>query len=287
MLGAAFGSRPVQMAIDPSGSIGMRWQHVWTLFAGMGFILAVATWIVMPREQRDSANHVGLSPSSLVRPFKVVLGNIQSWLAGAIGGLLFVPTTIGAMVWATSFLHVGEHVSMAQAASDASMVPIGWVIGCPLLGYVSDKIGRRKPVLVAGAVVMLAAGLAAVYLPEAALPRYLVPLALGIGSGAAMIPFTMIKEANPAEVKGTASGVMNFLVFLTTGVLSPFVSRLMTPSSDAPLSLHEFQEGFLPLIVGIGLAILLSFFIRETGTADHSTARQRATAPANKALRVP
>ena len=286
MLGAAFGSKPVQMAIDPSGSIGISWQHVWTLFAGVGFILAVTTWIVMPREQDDGANHGALSPSSLVRPFKIVLGNAQSWLAGAIGGLLFVPTTIGAMVWATSFLHIGEQVSMAQAASDASMVPIGWVIGCPLLGYVSDKIGRRKPVLVAGALVMLAAGLAAVYLPEAALPRYLVPLALGIGSGAAMIPFTMIKEANPAEVRGTASGVMNFLVFLTTGVMSPFVSRLMTPSSEAPLSLHEFREGFLPLIVGIGLAILLSFVIRETGT-NRSIVRQRTTARANEALRVP
>jgi MFS family permease len=287
MLGAALGSKPVQMAIDPSGSIEMSWQHLWIVFAGIGFMLAAATWIVMPREQSDSAKHFGLSPSNLLRPFKVVLGNTQSWLAGAIGGLLFVPTTIGAMVWATSFLHVGQQVSMAQAASDASMVPIGWVIGCPLLGYVSDKIGRRKPVLVAGALVMLAAGLAAVYLPETALPRYLVPLALGIGSGAAMIPFTMIKEANPAEVKGTASGVMNFLVFLTTGVLSPLVSRLMTPSSDTPLSLHEFQQGFLPLIVGIGLAILLSLVIRETGAANQSIARQRTTALPNEALRVP
>jgi hypothetical protein len=86
-----------------------------------------------------------------------------------------------------------------------------------------------------------------------------------------MIPFTMIKEANPPEVKGTTAGVMNFLVFLTTGVMSPFVSRLMTPTSDAPLSLYEFQEGFLPLIVGIVLAILLSFIIRETGVGYPAT----------------
>jgi hypothetical protein len=44
---------------------------------------------------------------------------------------------------------------------------------------------------------MFVAAIAAVCLPEAALPRFVVPLALGIGSGAAMIPFTMIKEANP------------------------------------------------------------------------------------------
>jgi MFS family permease len=287
MLGAAFGSKPVQMAIDPSGAIGMSWQHVWIVFSVIGFTLAATTWIVMPREHGDNASHHGpLSLSSLARPFKIVLGNNQSWLAGAIGGLLFVPTTIGAMVWATSFLHNGQHVSMAQAASDASMVPIGWVIGCPLLGYVSDRIGRRKPVLIVGGLVMLAAGFAAVYLPEGALPRYSVPLVLGIGSGAAMIPFTMIKEANPSEVKGTASGVMNFLVFLVTGLMSPFVSRLMTPSSDAPLSLHEFQEGFLPLIVGIVLAILLSFVIRETGTANRSVATRPATDPTDGALRA-
>jgi len=78
-------------------------------------------------------------------------------------GLLFVPTTIDAMVWATPFLHNGQHISVADAATDASMVPIGWVIGCPLLGYISDLIGRRKPVLMGGALVMLAAALSAVY----------------------------------------------------------------------------------------------------------------------------
>jgi MFS family permease len=268
MAGAAFGSKPVYMVIDPLGSFHIAWQYVWIGFAVLGVILAAATWLVMPRDTGDSPSHHGnLSVASIISPFKIVFGNPQSWFLGIIGGLLFLPTTIGALVWATSFLHGGENMPMAAAASEASMVPIGWVIGCPLLGYISDKIGRRKPVLIGGALLMLAAGLVAIYLPASAFPPYSVALVLGIGSGAAMIPFSMMKEANPSQVKGTAAGVMNFLVFLTSGLMSPFISRLMAPTQSTPLSLHEFQVAFEPLVVGVIVAIVLSFLVRETGTA--------------------
>ena len=287
MAGAAFGSKPVQMAIDPAGSFHVTWQYIWVAFACAGFVLAVATWIIMPREKGDSPSHHGpLSFASLLHPFKIVFGNIQSWLAGIVGGLLFLPTTIGALVWATSFLHGGEHMSMAAAASDASMVPIGWVIGCPLLGYISDKIGRRKPVLIGGALVMLAAGLAAIYVPVGTLPRYSVALVLGIASGAAMIPFSMMKEANPSQVKGTAAGVMNFLVFVTTGIMSPFISRLMLPTQDTPLTLHEFQDAFLPLVGGVIIAIILSFFLHETGLADETPRTLKGSVAAPQAAGV-
>lgn len=268
MAGAAFGSKPVHMAIDPAGSFQIAWQYVWIVFAGAGFVLAIVTWFVMPPEKGDSASHHGpLSLASLLQPFKIVLGNVQSWLAGIVGGLLFLPTTIGALVWATTFLHAGENMSMAAAATDAAMVPIGWVIGSPLLGYIADKIGRRKPVLIVGALVMLGAGLTAIYVPPGILPRYSVALLLGIASGAAMIPFSMMKEANPSQVKGTAAGVMNFLVFVTTGIMSPFISRLMVPQGT-PLTLQQHQIGFLPLVGGVIVAIILSFFLRETGMAN-------------------
>lgn len=277
MAGAAFGSKPVQMMIDPTGHFQISWQYIWIAFACVGFVLAVATWIIMPRESGDSDSHHGpLSIDALLHPFKIVFGNVQSWLAGIVGGLLFLPTTIGALVWATSFLHGGEQMSMAAAASDASMVPIGWVIGCPLLGYISDKIGRRKPVLIGGALIMLAAGLSAIYVPVGIMPRYSVALLLGIASGAAMIPFSMMKETNPPQVKGTAAGVMNFLVFVTTGIMSPFISRLMLPSTGAPLTLPEFQHAFLPLVGGVVVAIVLSLFLHETGLAAKSSTVERS-----------
>ncbi|PWQ93823.1 MFS transporter [Leucothrix arctica] len=273
MAGAAFGSKPVSMAINPAGSFNIGWQYVWIAFACMGFVLAVVSWFAMPKEKGDSASHHGpLSITSVLHPFKIVFSNLQSWLAGIVGGLLFLPTTIGALVWATSFLHSAEDLTMAAAAADAAMVPIGWVIGCPLLGYISDKIGRRKPVLIIGALLILAASLAAIYVPVGTLPTYSVALVLGIASGAAMLPFSMIKETNPSQVKGTAAGVMNFLVFVTTGIMSPFISRLMIPADGIALTLSEYQTAFLPLVGGVIVAIILSFFLHETGSSGTKTA---------------
>src|SRR5689334_12023472 len=74
----------------------------------------------MLREQGDGQSHHAQAPArGLLHPFGIVFGNAQSWLSGVVGGLLFVPTTIGAMVWATSFLHTGQHLPMADAASNA------------------------------------------------------------------------------------------------------------------------------------------------------------------------
>ena len=103
---------------------------------------------------------------------------------------------------------------------------------------------------------------AAIYVPVGAFPRYPIALVLGIASGAAMIPFIVMKEANPSQVKGTAAGVMNFLVFLTTGIWSPFISHLMVPSPGASLSLHEFQSALVPLAFVLGLCALLPLMHR-------------------------
>ena len=41
----------------------------------------------------------------------------------------------------------------------------------------------------------------------------------------------------------------------------------MLPTQETPLTLHEFQDAFLPLVGGVIIAIILSFFLHETGLA--------------------
>jgi MFS family permease len=166
------------------------------------------------------------------------------------------------------FLREGWHVEYAEAVDRASMVPLGWVVGAPLLGYIADAIGRRKPVLIGGAVLMLAAALAILYLPQNTFPPYLLGFALGFGSGAAMIPYSSIKEVNPDDVKGSATGAINFIVFVISALVAPAYGwLLMKLSTGGPITLEVFEKGGATGIAAIVVAIVLAFFIRETGAA--------------------
>jgi MFS family permease len=140
-----------------------------------------------------------------------------------------------------------------------------------LLGYIADRIGRRKPVLVGGALLMLAATAVLVYLPNM-MPSYLMGLLLGIGSGAAMIPYTIIKEVNPDNVKGSATGAINFVVFAISALTAPAYGWLLSHlSGGGKLTLGVFQNASWAGMAGIVLAIGLACFLRETGRASRPT----------------
>ncbi len=201
-----------------------------------------------------------------------MFSNPQSYLCGLVAGLLFAPTTIGAMIWAVPIFEKDVHFTHASAVVTASMIPLGWVVGCPLFGWISDRIGRRKPVIAGGAVIMALTALTAV--PE----RPLIPLIFGmfifgVASGAAMIPYSVIKEVNPDEVKGSATGAINFLVFGITAAMGPYFAKLFAKSLETTTNhLAHFQQTIWFWIACCITAAIVSTFLRETGHATHAAA---------------
>jgi MFS family permease len=251
-----------QFAVGPLVHGPLGWQSLW-IYAGAALALVALLLLVATPSRRDRESG---SIWEMFAPYKIVLTNPQSYLCGLIGGLLFMPTTIGDMIWGVPFLSRGLGVPAAEAIARSSMVPLGWVIGAPLLGYLADRVGRRKPVLLVGIVLMLISGVGITYL-SAFIPPYIGGLIFGIGSGAAMIPYTMIKEANPDHVKGSATGAMNFLVFSLSAFLAPvFGFALMHLSGGKTLTLENFQQADTIWAVAIVLSLVLTFFLRETGT---------------------
>jgi MFS family permease len=193
---------------------------------------------------------------------------------------MFLPTTIFDMVWGVRFLQEAHDMPYSLAVLRSASVPFGWIIGCPLLGWVSDRIGRRKPVIIGGASVLLLTMAYILFGRAGVFPPFALGLVTGMASGAAMLPYTVIKEVNRPELKGTATGVINFIIFSLSALLGPvFASLLMRASGGGERELIHYQQAFLPLLLGVALAIVLALFLRETGTAARtvstSTGRDR------------
>jgi MFS family permease len=264
MLGGSAGQNVVGPMIERGMGVHVFWVGIGAIILVIGILLYIAT----PKEQLGPHAQEG-GIGSLLKPYKIVFSNPQSYLCGIVAGLLFAPTTIGDMIWGVAAFQKDLQFSYHNAVVIASMVPLGWVVGCPLLGWISDRIGRRKPVIVGSAAIMILAAMQIAFKPFPISPKIGMFL-FGIASGAAMIPYSIIKEVNPDSVKGSATGGINFLVFAITAFMGPIYARHVgkgvgiTPN----LSLH-FQKGALFWIACCAAAIIVSFFLRETGHAAH------------------
>ena len=265
MFGMAGGSAG-QFLVGPMIASGVPWRAFWVGTGLAGLAISVLLFYLLPGRASPTAEKAGLK--STLSAFSLVFRNPQSILCGAISGLMFIPTTIFDMVWGVRYLQDAHGFGYAEAVLRSASVPFGWIIGCPVLGLVSDRIGRRKPVIAGGALVLLACLGFALYGPADVFPPYFVGTVAGIGSGAAMLPYTVIKEANPAEVSGTSTGVVNFLNFTLSALLGPvFASRLTAAAGTAAPALEHYQTTFHPLLYGVSIAIVLTLFLKETGNA--------------------
>jgi len=267
MFGAS-GGWAGQFLVGPTLAAGIVWR---TLFIGMGIVgllFAAALVVFLPKEELVKNQNGWLSGAarSTVRVFT----NPQTILCGMIAGLLFVPTTVFDMIWGVRFLQEGRGFDYGEAVIRSATVPLGWVIGSPLMGLLSDHIGQRKPVI-AGAGVGLIACLAWILFGrQGVIPPYVTGICTGILSGAAMLLYTVGKEVNSPDLGGTITGAISFQVFMFSALLNALFGRIMhVVSGGNQLVLAHYQMTFQPLLYGVGLAVVLTFALKETGFSKH------------------
>ena len=271
MFGMAGGSAG-QFVVGPLMASGMAWSTFWTVMGIGGLVISVCLYFLIPAPEPAAPRRNWLRPAAA--GLGTVFRNPQSILCGMIAGLLFIPTTIFDMIWGVRYLQDAHGYAYADAVIRSATVPFGWIIGCPLLGFLSDRIGRRKPVIAGAAAALLACLVWILYGPANLLPPYLLGIVAGMASGAAMLPYTVIKEANSPAVSGSATGVVNFLNFTFSALLGPVFGWILAAvgGGAARMTLGHYQTTFEPLLYGVALAIILTLLLKETGPAARRSA---------------
>lgn len=269
MAGAIFGQAPLAYLVSQAG-----WRSSLVVCAWLGIILSLA-FVLLVRDQPNEGIHPN-SPSNI--SFKVsfsdvmnIVKNPQNWLLTIYSGLAFTPVAIFAGLWGNPFISAAYHMSPTQTAGIVSSVFFGLAIGGPVLGYLSDKMGERKRVMLAGAILSLISATSVIYIGH--MPIWLVSSLLflfGFGTGAFMLGFAIGKEINPISMSATVIALINTGDGIFGSITEPLVGKFLDLNWDGRIvnGVHDFTvENFRHALAVVPcyllVTVILVFFIRQ------------------------
>ena len=258
----------------------LGWRGTSMVMGGAGVLLGVAIWFVVrdtPPKGYIVHHHHGakLGRRKLLASLASVAGQRQTWLAGLLGAMMYFPINVFGELWGQSFLNAAYGLNREQPTSVVSTVFLGYAVGSPLAGYLSDHFRNRRGAIFIGAIGAALSFGAAVYIPG--LPvwaLYALMFSTGFFCGTQAIAFVIGRESNRPEAAGTAIAMVNMIVTAGAALFQPLIGIILdwvTPASDTAQDIgqisftpEQFRIAFLPLVALMALSLVIIFLTRET-----------------------
>jgi MFS family permease len=149
---------------------------------------------------------------------------------------------------------------------------LGWGIGGPLMGWASDRLGRRRPPLLAGSLTVLITLLTVLYWPGLPMAVDQALLFLhGLASGTMVLIFAASREHNRPEAAGVAVGFVNMSGLGAAAILQPLAGMLLDLNWGGEMldgirvySMSAYAIACSVIPAAVAGAILAAVLIRET-----------------------
>lgn len=265
MLGAAFGTFSLALLVHCLG-----WRKAIFLASLVGFCIALLILIFVqnypPMQKERKAYLENFSLKNEIIKLSMVFRESQVWIAGFFSGLMFSLFPALFALWGVPFFMDRYQITSPHATTIVSVGYLGAALGGPVIGAFSNFLKKRKVIMIFGSLMTLLLFLAMLYINFSEYWIYPMLFLLGFFVSSYLIAFPLVSEILPQEVKGKSMGFTNTLTLLIGApILQPLIGKKLSPM-DNPLTkcLHEFKVALLLISLAIGLAFILSFFIRET-----------------------
>ena len=278
--GSVLAGAPLSSAAQTFG-----WRGIFVALAVLSALLGAACWLLV----RDRAS-VPVKPVPTARLDRtVVLAGMRSvlknrdtwptvWVNFGMSGSFFA----FAGLWATPFLTQAHGLTRTVAANHVSLYFAGFALGCVAIGTLSDRLRRRKPVLIVTSHVYLLIWLLLLsgwLLPLAA--SYALWTVMGLVTAGFTLTWACTKEVNAPHLSGMSTSVTNMAGFLAAALLQPLVGWVidqqwlgeLTASGARLYSPDDYRAGLSLLAGTAALGAVATWRIRETGCRNVWKAR--------------
>ncbi len=264
MIGAVCGEAPLSYLMKHSS-----WRRALEITALSGFFLSFLIALIV----RDKTPPIQkkITKVGLTAQMRIIFKEKQTWLLSLYSGLAFAPVSVFGGLWGVSFIKQSYAMGNVEAAGAVSLIFIGFAIGCPISGWISDRMERRKPIMIAGTLIAFICLELILYVPLSTFMLQFLLFFFGLGASCFFLCFAMIREINPLVLAGSVLGFMNTFDSLWEAITEPFVGKLLDLSWSGALegsvrifSVYEYRLGLSSLSIYLILALGLLFFIKET-----------------------
>ncbi|CAN5461020.1 MFS transporter [soil metagenome] len=267
MLGAMGGQVPIATLVADLG-----WRQTLGWMGILGFLLALLCFLIIKNKHvlipQPSLKSHNLSPYN----FKIIINNKQNWLLGFFCGCGFAPMSVFGGLWGVPFLEQACNLSQMIASKNISLIFIGFAIGCPFFGWISDYLAKRKLVMAMGVLTALVCLSSIIYFSHF-LPLFTIEILLftfGFTASAVLLCFTIAVEIQSTLLAGSLIAFINTLSSLFEALTGPVIGKVLDLSWDGKLlngacifSVKNYHVGLLVLPIYLVVALLLLVFIEE------------------------
>jgi MFS family permease len=291
LLGGIVGQAPLALLVEAEG-----WRRSIIYLGIFALLLGLCMWlIVRDRPPQAGGNPAAVVPeatpgngSGVLAALWRVAKHPQTIVIAFFCGLITSPMLAFGALWGVPYAEVRFGVERPAAAFATSMLLLGFVVGGPLCGWFSDRIGRRKPPLVLGTLLGTAAMTAALYLPGLSFGAYQALLFVtGFTSTGMVVGYALTREHNAGGGTGAALGLVNMAAVMGGAVFQPVVGLLLdlqwagTLAGGARVySLAAYDNAMLTMPALYAASLLFALFIRETWCRPVGASAQPARAAA-------
>ncbi len=270
-LGSVLAGAPLSWLAQTAG-----WRSVFVGVAGVSMLLGIACWALV-RDRPEAASSAIRKPrfdrtvvfSGLLQVVRNRATWPAAWINLGVSGSFFA----FAGLWATPFLTQAHGMTRALAANHVSLYFAGFALGCVGIGTLSDRLGKRKPVLIAGTHLYALTWLVWLFgaTPPLAVSYALFAL-MGILTASFTLTWACAKEVNPPLLSGMSTSVTNMGGFLAGAILQPLFGWVMdlhwsggvSASGTRLYSAGDFHAGIVLLAVTAAIGAIASWRVRET-----------------------
>lgn len=240
------------------------WQQL-TIICGAGVLMLLMLFSSLMQDQ----NQLPVLPKW--NELQQAVQNPQNWLLAAFNGLALAPLIILAGVAGKPYFEQTFQYTHTQLAELGGFLLLGLGAGGPLTGYLSDRMKRRRGLMLVGIMVQEIIFVPLIYLDQTPFWLHAVFLLIfGLASSVFILSFAIAKEINSLSVIGVVTAIMNTGIISVTAMTDHLFGKILFWQWDGKIvdgirffSLYNFHVAFTIFPVYLLLGFILLLFVDE------------------------